>query len=124
MSASTVGREFAEALSRKDFGRVAELVDPGLDFRGLTPNRTWQSSNAAEFVSDVLEKWFEESDVIEEMIGIETGAFADRDQVAYRFRGHNGDGPFVVEQQAYYTTAAGRIDWLRVICSGFRPPPE
>ncbi len=123
MSEDNVGTEFAEALSRKDFARVVELVDPDLDFRGLTPNRTWQSSSAAEFVSEVLEKWFEEPDVIEEMIGLQAGAFADRDQVAYRFRGHNGDGPFVVEQQAYYTTEAGRINWLRVICSGMRPPP-
>ena len=36
-------------------------------------------------------------------------------------RGHNPDGPFVVEQQAYYEERDGRIGWMRVICSGFRP---
>ena len=31
-------------------------------------------------------------------------AFADREQVRYRFRGSNRDGPMVVEQQAYLTS--------------------
>jgi hypothetical protein len=30
-------------------------------------------------------------------------------------------GPFVVEQQAYYTDRSGQITWMRVLCSGFRP---
>lgn len=37
------------------------------------------------------------------------------------FRGHNADGPFVVEQQAYLEVRDGRIGWMRVLCSGFRP---
>ena len=27
----------------------------------------------------------------------------------------------VVEQQAYYSTTDGRISWMQVLCSGFRP---
>ena len=27
----------------------------------------------------------------------------------------------VAEQQAYYSTTDGRISWMRVLCSGFRP---
>jgi hypothetical protein len=26
-----------------------------------------------------------------------------------------------LEQQAYYTAANGQIDWMRVLCSGYRP---
>jgi hypothetical protein len=33
------------------------------------------------------------------------------------------DGPFVVEQQAYYEERDGRIGWMRVVCSEFRPRP-
>jgi len=33
------------------------------------------------------------------------------------------DGPHLVEQQAYYSTTDGRISWMRVLCSGFRPAP-
>ena len=59
-------------------------------------------------------------DHVDEVVAVATDAFADRQRVAYRLRGHNDDGPFVVEQQAYFTERDGRIDWMRVLCSGFR----
>jgi hypothetical protein len=118
---STLGRAFAEALGRKDFARVTALLDPQIDFRGLTPRRAWEASDAATAVSEVLRMWFEDSDELEQVVMIDSDSFADRNRVAYRFHGHNPDGPFVVEQQAYYTERDGRIDWMRVLCSGFRP---
>lgn len=121
VEAATVGRDFAHALAGKDFGRITELLDPEIDFRALTPNRNWEASSAAEVVSGVLRKWFEDSDELDELAGLESGAVGDRGRVAYRFRGHNGDGPFVVEQQAYFSVREGRIAWMRVLCSGFRP---
>jgi hypothetical protein len=45
----------------------------------------------------------------------------DRERVGYRFRVRNPDGLFVVEQQAYLSGSDGRIEWMRVVCSGFRP---
>jgi hypothetical protein len=71
-------------------------------------------------VADVLQRWLEDSDHVDEVVAIETDEFADRQRVAYRLRGHNDGGPFVVEQQAYFTERDGRIDWMRVLCSGFR----
>jgi class 3 adenylate cyclase len=55
---------------------------------------------------------------------VETDSFADRVRVAYRLRGHNPDGRFVVEQQAYYALEDDRIVWMRVLCSGFRPDQD
>jgi hypothetical protein len=118
---STLGRAFAEALGRKDFDQIRSLLDPQIDFRGLTPRRAWEASGADAVIDDVLRLWFEESDELEQVVAIDTDTFADRERVAYRFEGHNPDGPFVVEQQAYYTEHDGRIDWMRVVCSGFRP---
>ena len=119
--AGKVGREFAQALAAKDFDRAAELLHPEVDFRGLTPNRTWEATNRSEVVERVLRQWFEEKDEIEELTSVETGSFADRDHIAYSFRGRNPDGPFAVEQQVYFTAEDGRITWMRVLCSGFRP---
>ena len=121
MGDGRLGRDFAEALAAKDYERVTEVLDPNVDFRGLTPRRAWEAETSGEFVSDVLVHWFEESDEIDELTTLETGGVGDRERVAYQFRGHNEDGPFVVEQQAYYATSGGRITWLRVLCSGFRP---
>jgi hypothetical protein len=121
--ASALGRSFAEALSRKDFDAVCGLMDPEIDFRGMTPGRAWEASGPSA-VHKVLRQWFEEDDDLEEVVGVETDAFADRNRVAYRFRGSNpAFGRFVVEQQAYYTERDGRINWMRVLCSGFRSTP-
>ena len=46
---------------------------------------------------------------------------ADRERVGYRFSVTNPDGDFLVEQQAYLEERDGRICWMRVVCSGFRP---
>jgi hypothetical protein len=46
---------------------------------------------------------------------------ADRERVGYRFSVENPDGHFLVEQQAYVAERDGRICWMRVVCSGFRP---
>jgi hypothetical protein len=118
---TTLGQAFADALSRKDFDAIAELLHPEIDFRGLTPRRMWEASSPRAVIDDILTTWFEESDEIERLAVSESDAFSDRERVGYRFEGHNPDGPFVVEQQAYYTERDGRIDWMRVVCSGFRP---
>jgi hypothetical protein len=116
-----LGVKFAEALGRKDFDTVMGLLDPRIDFRGLTPRRTWEATDAPAVVNGILRQWFEETDELEEIISIESDRFADRQRVSYRFRAHNGEGSFLVEQQAYYTERGGRINYMRVLCSGFRP---
>ena len=114
-------REFAEALAAKDFSRAAAALDPDVDFRALTPNFQWQASGPDDVVNTVLREWFEDSDEVKELIAFESTPFADREHVAYRIRGRNEDGPYVVEQQAYLTAEAGKIVWMRILCSGKRP---
>jgi len=116
-----LGKAFAEALARKDVAGVAAVLDPEIDFRGLTPSRSWEASGADAVLELVLTQWFEYSDEIEEVASLDTDAFADRQRVAYRFHVRNPDGSFVVEQQVYYTERDGPITWMRVLCSGFRP---
>lgn len=116
-----LGRAFADALGNKDFGSVRALLDDRVDFRGLTPGRAWEAADPDELIETVFRRWFGDSDHLEKILSIETDAFSDRQRVAYRFRGHNPDGPFVVEQQAYFQESEGRITWMRILCSGFRP---
>ena len=89
----------------------------------MTPNRTWEASDPDAVISAVLRRWFEESDEIEALEGLESDVVADRERVGYRFSVNNPDGRFLVEQQAYLSARDGRIEWMRVLCSGFRPAP-
>ncbi len=112
---------FAQAVAAKDADRLAGLLAPEIDFRGMTPNRNWEASDADTVVEIVLSRWFEPSDEIEELVEVKTGSVGDRDWLAYRIRGRNARGPFLVEQNAFFTEREERIEWMRVLCSGFRP---
>jgi hypothetical protein len=118
---TTVGAEFARALAAKDATRLLELMAPEIDFRALTPNRNWEAGDRDAVLSVLLGHWFEEADEIEGMEALETDTVADRQRVGYRFTVSNADGRFLVEQQAYLAATGGRITWMRVVCSGYRP---
>lgn len=117
----TTGTAFAQALAEKAFDRVAGLLDPAIDFRALTPKRSWEATNPVAVISEVLCHWFDDSRTIEALERVESNSFADRERVGYRFRVRRPDGLFLIEQQAYLATQDDRIKWMRVLCSGFRP---
>ena len=117
-----IGERFARAIAAKDAPALLGLLAPEVDFRAMTPVRFWESNSAVEVVDDVVfGKWFEPTDVIESIEGIENDVVMDRERVGYRFRVTNADGAFVVEQQAYLGVQDDRIAWLRIMCTGYRP---
>ena len=106
---ATLGGSFVRALAAKDYERILDLLHPEVDFRGLTPNRSWEASDRDAVVSTVLHKWFEDSDEIEGLERLETDGFADCERIGYRFSVRNPEGRFLVEQQAYIGPRDGRI---------------
>jgi hypothetical protein len=118
---ATLGTDFANAFVAKDAERIRDLVDPNVDFRALTPSRSWEAGDADALLEILFDNWIEPDDEVEGIEQIESDAFADRERVGYRFRVRNPDGQFVVEQQAYIEERDGRIGWMRAVCSGFRP---
>ena len=120
-TSASLGTAFATALAAKDYGAIRAILHPAIDFRGLTPRREWEASAPETLIGTVLTQWFEDSDEIEELLKLETDAFADRERVGYRLLVRNPEGLFEVEQQAYIGELDGRIGWMRSVCSGFRP---
>ena len=118
---TTLGTDFAHAFADKDGDRVRELVHPEIDFRGLTPSRNWEATDVDALVEILFENWLEDSDEVESLESVETDSFADRERVGYRLAVHSPDGRHLVEQQAYIEERDGKIGWMRVVCSGFRP---
>ena len=114
------GPAFAHALAARDFAKLQSLLDPDVEFRALTPRRTWEADGDSPTV-DLFRNWFDDATVIEHVEEVDTHAVADREHLVYRFSGHDDGGPFVIEQQVYFTERDGRIDWMRMMCSGFRP---
>ena len=115
----TLGRRFAHAIAAKDRAALRALLADDVDFRGLTPGRTWEGSGPDDVVETVFGSWFEDSDRIER-VDVEDGDdVADTARVSYRFDLSTDEGDFVAEQQVYYRGEES-IEHLRVMCSGFR----
>jgi hypothetical protein len=119
--ATPLGTRFVEALAARDHARVASLLHPEVDFRGMTPGRFWEATTATQVVNEILPSWYEDRDQIDEVLQVETAWVGDRERVGYRLAVSNPDGRFLVEQQAYYETRDGLITWMRIMCSGWRP---
>lgn len=116
-----LGMMFARALASKDWSTLRSLLHDDLDFRGMTPRQVWEAS-ADELITDVLRAhWFEDDEVIEELVECEVRPVGDCINLRYLLRMLYKEGPHLIEQQAYYRAEDGRIKWLRVMCSGSMP---
>ncbi len=100
---------------------MLEVLAPDVDFRGLTPGGFWEGSTPEEVLEVVFGSWFADSDHIEQLVSVDLGRVVDRGHVSYQLLVRNDAGPHLVEQHAYFDERDGRIGWLRVMCSGYRP---
>ena len=121
---ASLGLRLARALADKDEAALRGVLADDVDFRGLTPGRSWEATSPDEVVDIAFGHWFEETDRIVADDIVEGDPVSDTSRVSYRFDIDNEDGSHVVEQQVYYrgsTDDAGRIGYARVVCSGYRP---
>src|SRR5919109_2714485 len=112
---ASLGEQFARALAQKDHAMLRTLLHPNVDFRGMTPGRFWEASDPRAVTDEILSRWFEDHDHIDEILWIQDDRFSDRERIGYRFAVHNDDGRFVTDQQAYYAVPDGVITWMRVL---------
>jgi hypothetical protein len=119
---AALGPRYAQALATKNAEALRAVLHPDVDFRGLTPNRFWEAHDREAVLDIVFGVWFGPHDDLDEVVLLESDAFADRGQLRFRFRGRNRDGPMIVEQQAYLAERDGLIGWMRIVCSGQRSP--
>ena len=114
-----LGEDWIQAIIGKDFGHIMALCHLDVKSTLLLPKRIDQLENSADLTGKV-EDWFSEYDFIKKeysrvaMVGEKLGIF-------YRFRCMESGGTDMIEQQLYCTIREGRIEQLRLICSGFQP---
>lgn len=117
---TTLGSRFATAIAERDRHALQLLLGEDLEFKALTPGRFWEAERSAEVDGILFGHWFEATDRVTGITHIDEGVVGDTQRVGYRFDLQCADGPYVVEQQAYYRSLDDRIIHLRIICSGFR----
>jgi hypothetical protein len=119
--AAAIARRFVHAIAAKDPETLSSVLHPEIEFRGLTPSRDWRATDPAGVAEIAFGSWFEPQDHIDEVLHLEIRQVLDRHHVLYRFRVHNDDGMYLVEQQGYFDAADGRISRMSLVCSGYRP---
>jgi hypothetical protein len=118
---TTPGERWVAAIAARDSAGLEALLTEDIDFRGVTPRRAWEGTTPREVSDVVLGTWFDDGVVIDGIDELTTGSVGDTDRVGYRFRTTTGDGPHLIEQQAYYRCQGDAIEYLRIVCSGYRP---
>lgn len=117
---ATLGSRFATAIAERDRAGLRQVLGEDLDFKALTPGRFWEADSCDDVDGIVFGHWFDETDRVAEVTHVDEGQVGDTHRVGYRFDLQCPDGPYVVEQQAYYRALDDRIVHLRIVCSGFR----
>jgi hypothetical protein len=122
-SVEAVGREFVDALARRDWVRLEACLAADLQFRAVVPNerRPFRDTTDAPGAVDQLRKWFDDADPLV-LVDSDVRMIADRLSIRYRFTGHEDDGDFVVEQHGFAETSEEKLVSLRLVCSGFLAP--
>jgi hypothetical protein len=118
-----LGTRFVRALAAKDRVALVALLDPQIEFRGLTPSRSWEASTPEEVCEIVFGSWFEPGDHIRETLEAGTEPIVDRERLHYRLRVESEGADHLVEQEGYYDVVGGKIARMSLLCSGFRPWP-
>lgn len=95
-------------------------MDRSIDFKAVTPGRTWESTDADVVVDDIIVgTWFPPNRAILGLDIFETERVAGLERIRYRLEVVSPDGRFAVEQQGYIE-GTERISAMRLVCSGYR----
>ena len=115
------GEEWIQAIIDQDFEYLTTICHPDIKSTLLLPKRIAHLESATDLAKEV-EDWFGEYDFIQKeqsrvaMVGEKLAIF-------YRLRCKESREANTIEQQLYCTVRDGRIEQLRLICSGFQPDP-
>lgn len=113
-----------EALTARDFTRLGSAMAPDGTMEALLP-RGLRTCCGPQEVADAFEGWFGDAEEFE-VADASVGAVGPLLQLRWRLlvlSPSRGAGRKVVEQQSYARTdAAGRVERLALVCTGFQDP--
>jgi ketosteroid isomerase-like protein len=112
---------FLDALARRDFAGVTDVLAPDVRFRALVPSGIREADDADGAVT-WLRTWFGAADRYE-VIGSGHQTFAGRHRFWYRFALDREGRPMVIDQEGFCDVADGHIHDIALVCSGFQPAP-
>ncbi len=115
-----IGKMFIKNLSEKKFENLAYLFSENILFRALIPSSLVTTNKPFKAASNFKTWFYVEDPGKYEILDSTTEVMVDCLHIYYKiFRTYQGDS-YNVEQHLYCDVAAGKIQKLSLICSGFR----
>ena len=114
--------EAGASVGGKGLWKARSLLAPEVEFRALTPQRTFEAEGVEEATA-VLELWYADADTAE-IEALECAEVVDRPALTYRIRWTKDEDAFVFEQGAFYDLENGKVSRIHIVCSGDRPLVE
>jgi hypothetical protein len=113
-----LGEEWIQALLDKDYQHLAEICQPDVRSRLMTPRRIDSFEKVADLTQKV-ESWFHEcSSLKKEQTRVTR--IGEKLAINYRLGFIKGEGLYTAEQQVYCSLRDGLIDQVSLLCSGFQ----
>ena len=112
---------FLDALRRRDWTALEQLLTPDVWMRALLPKRVLEENTAIGAVAN-YRRWYGASEC--QMVQAEHQTMIGRDYLRYRFLVRPEFAPtqwHVVEQTGFVRVRDGRITRIDVVCTGFHP---
>ena len=109
---------YVNALRRRDFDAIQEVLAQGVVFRALIPPG-FRDRADARTTRELIQRWFGDADAFE-MQWSTVEAVADRVHAGYRVRLREDGTWKLCEQHLFAITQDGAIQSADLICSGFR----
>jgi TusA-related sulfurtransferase len=114
----------AEAIVSREFARLADMFDPNIEFRALTPDGLQEAAGADEAIR-LLADWFGDGHAQELLIN-EPFTVGGRLGLRYRLRRKLGETPetatwYLLEQHCFADVGPLGIERLSLVCSGHTP---
>lgn len=125
-AALTILEEFGAALGRRDFTRMAELMDPRIRFQALTPDGLREAVGADSAIR-WYQDWFRAG---AEHQSLSCEVFTLGDRAGLRWRGRRllsrrgrPEAWYLIEQDSFADIGPLGIEQIAIVCSGHRPEP-
>ncbi len=118
-TAEQQGEAWIQAIIDQDFEHLTAICLPDIKSALLLPKRIANLESAIDLAKEV-EDWFGEYDQIQ-LEQSRVAMVGEKLAIFYRLRCKDSTRANTIEQQLYCTVSDGRIEQIRLICSGFQP---
>ncbi len=113
-----LGEKWIQALLDKDYQHLAEICQPDVRSRLMTPRHIDSFENAADLTQKV-ESWFHDYSSPKK-VQTHVTRIGEKLAINYWLGFIRGEGFFTAEQQVYCSLRDGLIDQISLLCSGFQ----